>query len=469
MDLGGEVMRAFQRHTARRNGRARRLVLLLGLLVVAATMTLAACGGDDDAADTSGTSDTAAGTDIPKAEMKFAFYPCCADNAIFAVAIEKGFLKDVGIDVLPPEGHQYTLFDQIVPSMQRGDQDAAGMFIQGYLQTLSTFGQDIPPILFHDIYVGYAILKAPDNDAKTAEDFMAEGMAFPAAAKAAVQQLRGEEVFTPPHGTVQPPYPDVFLSYGDMKYPDDLKLKFLEDPKIVELSTTPGRMKWAIPYAAPVLVQMIREGWKPVINVNMIFENDNESEQANRMRTLVGSSGVIAQRDWVEANEDTALRFISTIYRAIDYVEDPATQKDGWKIIADLINATQGLKLIPEDIGTIFEEVDPLFPWDEQGSTLWEDESAPYHVRSSLKTQIASLVENKTLPDKEYDLDRFLVAEKLYQRMKALQAEADGLIEEADSAELEGDKAQLVKKARDHYDWHNYLDAVRFLKAALEE
>jgi hypothetical protein len=247
-----------------------------------------------------------------------------------------------------------------------------------------------------------------------------------------------------------------------------LNLKFLEDPKIVELSTTPGRMKWAIPYAAPVLVQMIREGWEPVINVNQIFENDNESDQAARMRTLVGSSGLIAQRDWVDNNEDTALRLLSSIYRAIDYVEDPATQQDGWKIESDLINATQGLKLIPEDIGTIFEEVDPLFPWDQQGEQLWDDPDAPYHVRSSLDVQIQSLIDNKTIPDQEYDMDQFLVAERLYKRMKELQTEADGLIEEADSADLSGDKADLVETAKQHYEWHNYLDAVRFLKAALE-
>lgn len=465
-------MRAFTARLGPTQGGAGRLRLLFGVLVLITMLAfVVACGGDDDEPTAAGTGAgaVAAGTEIPPAEVKLAIYPCCADHAIFYVAVEKGFLKDVGIDVVPPETHQYTLFDQIIPSMQRGDQDVAGMFVQGYLQTLNTFGQDIPPIMFNDIYVGYAILKAPDNPAKTAEDFMAEGMAFPEAAKAAMEQLRGEEVFTPPHGTVQPPYPDVFLSYANMDYPKDLKLKFLEDPKIVELSTTPGRMKWAIPYAAPVLVQMIREGWEPVINVNMIFRNDNESEQAKRMRTLVGSSGLIAQRDWVEQNEDTAIRLLSAMYRAIDYVGDPATQQDGWKIIADLINATQGLKLIPEDIGTIFEEVDPLFPYDAQGKELWDDPSAPYHVRSSLKAQIASLVENKTLPDKEYDLDRFLVAEKLYQRMKQLQTEADGLFAEAESADLSDEGAALVEKARDHYDWHNYLDAVRFLKAALEE
>jgi len=467
-------MRAIHGDSASSNGWAKRLALLIGMVTAVLSLSLlAGCGGDDEeAANTStgaGTSGVAAGTSIPEASVKFAYYPCCADHAIFTVAIEKGFMKDVGITPNPPEGHQYTVFDQIVPSMQRGDQDVAGMFVQGYLNTLPTFGPDIPQILFHDIYVGYAILKAPDNDAKTATDYMDEGMSFPKAAEKAVAQLKGEEVYTPPHGTVQPPYPDVFLSYANMDYPKDLKLKFLEDPKIVELSTTPGRIKWAIPYAAPVLVQMIREGWEPVIDVNMIFKNDNESKQADRMRTLVGSSGLIAQRDWVDNNEDTALRLLSSIYRAIDYVGDPATQQDGWKIESDLINATQGLKLIPKDIGTIFESVDPLFPWDQQGKQLWNDPSAPFHVRTSLDVQIQELIDNKTIPDQEYDMDKFLVAERLYKRMKSLQTEADGLIDQAESAELTGDKAALVEKAKQHYAWHNYLDSVRFLKAALED
>lgn len=467
-------MRAFVLRLTRDGRKTTSFRLLLGFVALVALLaTVVACGGNgDDASDGGGAGSeagVAAGTEIPQTEVRYSLYPCCADHAILYVPIAKGFFKDVGINVIPPDGHQYTLFDQIVPTMQRGDQDVAGMFVQGYLQTLSTFGQDIPPILFHDIYVGYAILKAPDNPAKTAEEFMDEGMSFPDAARAAVEQLEGEEVFTPPHGQVQPPYPDVFLSYADMKYPADLNLKFLEDPKIVELSTTPGRMKWAIPYAAPVLVQMIREGWEPIINVNMIFEHDNESDQAERMRTLVGSSGLIAQRDWVENNEDAAIRLLSAVYRAIDYSTDPATRQEAWKIMADLINSTQGLNLIPEDIGTIFDEVDPLFPWEDQGEALWDDPNAPYHVRSSLDTQIAALIENETLPDQEYDIDRFLVAEDLYQRMKELQEEADGLFEEAEAANLEGEDAQLVEEARKYYEWYDFLDAVRFLKAALGE
>jgi ABC-type nitrate/sulfonate/bicarbonate transport system substrate-binding protein len=439
------------------------------VLAVAMLLLLVACGGDDNGAEgTNG--ETAAGVDIPRSTVRFAFYPCCADHAILSVPIEEGFFDDVGIDIRPQEGHQYTLFDQIVPSMQRNDHDVAGMFIQGYLQTLPSFGQDIPPIMFYDIYVGYAILMSPQNDARTAEEIMEqEGVSFPEAARMAIDQIGNDDVHTPPHGQVQPPYPDVFMSYADKSYPDDLNLQFLEDPRILTLSTTPGRMSWAIPYAAPVLVQMMREGWKPLINVNMLFEHDNESEQADRMRELVGSTGLIAQRSWVEENEDTALRFVSAIYRTLDFVSEEDTKEQGFSTIANLINATQGQDLIPEDIGTIFDEVDPLFRWEDQGAQLWEDESAPYHVRSSLTTQINALIENETLPDQEYDLDRFLVAEQLYERMKSLQEEADGLFRDAEDADLDDEQQGLVEQARQHYEWYNFLDAARFLRAALEE
>ena len=95
-----------------------------------------------------------------------------------------------------------------------------GIFVQGYLQTLDTFGQDIPPIWFNDIYVGYAILKAPGSDAMTTQDFMDdEGMELGEAMAAAVAQLEGAEVYTPPHGQVQPPYPDVFMSYAGLVLP----------------------------------------------------------------------------------------------------------------------------------------------------------------------------------------------------------------------------------------------------------
>jgi ABC-type nitrate/sulfonate/bicarbonate transport system substrate-binding protein len=448
----------------------RKTWIRLFAATFALSLVLAACTGDgggegETGSETGGGQGTAGSYSIPESTVRFAYYPCCADQSLWAVTQEKGFWSDVGITIEPEGGFLYPVFDQITPSMQRGDYDAAATFIQGYLQTLPTFGMDIPPILFHDIYVGYAILVAPDSSARTTEEFMADGMSFPEAAAAAVSQLEGAEVYTPPHGQVQPPYPQVFLNYADLTYPDDLNLQFLEDNRIVQLSAQPGRVEFAIPYAAPVLVQMLRNGYEPLINTQQVLENDVDSENGQLMTTLVGSSGIMAQRSWVEADHDTVLRFASAAFRTLDYCLDPATQMDCWTIEANQINATQGLDLIPEDIGVIFESIDPLFPWEEQGPQLWENPDAQFYVRDSLDVQIASLIENGTLPDQEYDIDQFLVAEDIYFELRDLQEEADALFAEADG--LTGEAGELVAQAQTQYDNYNFLDAVGFLNAAL--
>ena len=444
-----------------------------GLIAVTLILVASACSSADDAATT--TPDTAApggvevtAPDIPASTVRFGMYPCCADQTPYQIAIVKGWYAELGITLDPPDSHLYTTFDQILPSMERNDFDVAGTFIPGYLQTLDTFGQDLPPIFFADHYVGYAILAAPDSDAKTVDDFIAEGNTYAEAAALAVQQLVGKEVYTPPHGQVQPPYPDVWMSYAGLSYPDDLELVFLEDVKIVELSTQEGRVEFAIPYAAPVLVQMLRNGWKPIIETTGTL-NDSASPQARRMGDLVGSSGLFAQRSWVEENHDTALRFLSVAFRALAYLDDPVTQADGFKIQADLMNASQGLTLTPDEVGTIWESIDPMWTFEDQGPFLWDDPTQGTYIQTGLEVKIQELISNGTLSgDGNYDMDQFLVARDLFREMLDLQAEADGLFgEAAGMSDLSASQQGLVDDAQVFYDNYNFLDAARFLNAAL--
>jgi hypothetical protein len=459
----------------------RFVVLALALALVAAacgsdsddTTTTTTAGGGTDATTTTTTIAATGGLevtapDIPESTVRFGMYPCCADQTNYQVAIVNGWYEEVGISLDPSDGHLYATFDQILPSMQRGDFDVAGTFIPGYLQTLDTFGQDLPPIFFNDHYVGYAILAPPESDIKTAQEFVDEGMSFADAAAAAMQQLIGQEVYTPPHGQVQPPYPDVFLSYAGLSYPEDLDLVFLEDVKIVELSTQEGRVDFAIPYAAPVLVQMLRNGWKPVIDTVDVL-NDTGSEQATRMGQLVGSSGLFAQRDWVENDHDTVLRFLSVAFRTLDYLNDPATQDDGFKAQADLMNASQGLTLTPDEVGVIWDAIDPMWIYEEQSANLWDDPGVATHIKTGLEFKIQELIDNGTLTgDGNYDLDEFVVAEDLFNELVALQAEADGLFSEAQGmSDLSASQQGLIAEAQVWYDQFNFLDATRWLKAAL--
>lgn len=469
----------------RRGSTIRFVALAMSLAMVAA-----ACGGaDDDVASTTHAAEAPAATtadapeatvaaavgievtapEIPASTVRFGMYPCCADQTHNQVAIVEGWYDEVGITLDPADGHLYATFDQILPSMQRGDFDVAGTFIPGYLQTLDTFGMSIPPILFNDHYVGYAILAPPGSDVKTAQEFVDEGMTFGEAAAAAMEQLRGAEVYTPPHGQVQPPYPDVFLSYAGMSYPSDLNLVFLEDVKIVELSTQEGRVDFAIPYAAPVLVQMLRNGWKPIIETQDVLK-DIGSEQATRMGQLVGSSGLFAQREWIDNEHDTVLRFLSVAFRTLDSLNDPETQMAGFKAQADLMNASQGLTLTPEEVGIIWANVDPMWIFEDQAEYLWDNPEAATHIKSGLDYKVAELVKNGTLTgDGNYDMDEFVVAEDLFRELVALQDEADGLFAEAEahSGDLSESQQALVAEAQAWYDKYNFLDATRWLKAAL--
>lgn len=466
----------FTGRSSRRTGRAwagrRLLVLMVALVLVAA-----ACGGDDTEEDTSSPGTDTAGSgeaagdseqallDIPESEVRLSVFPCCPDNNIVFVAMRQGFFEDVGIEIVPePEGHHFSDFAQITPAMQRGDHDIAVHFIQGYLQTLNTFGQDIPPILFFDIFLGISILKAPDSDAMTALDFVDDGMSFPEAAAAAVEQLRGADIFTPPYGAVQPSQPNVYLSYADMTL-DDLNVSFLDDPQIVELSLVPGRIEFAIPLGAGVVVQMIDNGWEPVISTAMILENDSDSQQAEELTRLVGSTGLIAQRSFVEENRETTLRFLSAVYRAMEVAHDPAQQEAVLTDVADMANATRGTDIDWENVAGVYDVIDPFFLWDMQGPELWEDPESGFHVPSALEVQVQALVDDGTLPDQDYDLDQFLLAEELYFELKDLQERADELFEQAEGVP---EQAQgLVDEARTQYDRFNFLDAVRFLEEAI--
>lgn len=455
---------------SRRGGLARAMVFLMAVTLVAAGCSTgapsASPGGGATAVPTTGTSAApVADPGIPESTVRFALFPCCPDNNIVFVPIRKGFYSDVGITIEPPDALRLTDSSQNVPTMQRGDADMIMWYIPGNMQTLDTFGFDIVPIIYMDIYLGSTILKSPTGGAKSLQDFLDEGMPFADAAAAAVQQLKGQEVWTPAANTVLPQTADVFLSYGGVK-PDEVKLSFLEDARIAEQAAA-GRIDFALPLSAAIVVQLMNNGWEPVIDFNTVFANDPGSPQKDQLTLLIGSTGVSAQRSFVDANRDTVLRFMSAFFRGVDYTFDPATQPEALQIIADNVNAASGTTLTPEDILGVYTAIDPFFPYEEQGKQLW-DEGAPYSVKRSTEVQVQDLIKRGTIPDQAYDLDKWIMAEGLYLEMKAQQVKADELFTQAKATELSPDRQALVDRAQELYDWYDFLDAVRYLEAALQ-
>ena len=453
--------------------------------------------------------------EIRAAEVAMGIYPCCADLAYWQIPIELGWWEEWGITITPnqPTYHYFTASQEIVPWLERGDGDVAQGWVPGVFGTLETFGQSIPPIHFADIYVGYAILVAPDSEAKTAIEFMDEGMSFSEAATAAVQQLVGKEVHIPPHSTTQSQYSDAFFAYLPQWWEDvqediaaldgegnqlillnrdgtpalddagntqPIRITtndwrnystpvYVDDPTIVQLSAQAGRIEFAMPYGAPTLVQMMRNGWDPLINFAMMYEHDAASQQTAIASATVGGTGLLARRAWVEENPDLAYRVVAMANRVLAYLEDPENQATGWEIEANIINEKRGLTMEPEDIGVIWDTIDPSFNWEDQ-EALWDLSLPSYHPETVFRTQIEALKARGVLSetyDTQAGLEEFLLAQEIYYDLKDMQDRSDDLFARASGMSLSDSQQALVDEAQALYDNYNFYDSLRFLEAAL--
>ena len=447
------------------------------------------------------------------APVRFGFSPCCADTALWQIPIEKGWFDEAHITIEPEGGSLYGPTGEAIAALQQGDWNVAALWVPSLFSHLETFGQSLPPISIVDPYIGYMILMPPDGEAKTALEFMAEGMSFSDAAEQAVEQLVGKSIHMPPHTTQQAQYANAFFAYldeWDQRYRDNIPLldgagnqlvllgrdgnpvldhngntqpihistadwryyakpRYVDDPTIIQMSATPGQVEFAMPLGAPTAVHLIRLGWEPLISFEMLFEHDALSHQTTIAADTTGTVGLVADRQWASGNKDTVYRLLSVGYRTLAYLEDPATQEDGWAIEANFINTHRQLSMDAVDVGILWDLVSPSFTWEDQ-EALWDINLPSYHPETAFVAQIENLKWWGILSqdfDTETELARFLLAQDLYYEMKAMQERTDQLFAQAAGMELSERQAALVEQARTYYQHYNFLDSLRSLETAL--
>ena len=453
---------------------------------------------------------------IPQSSVRMGIYPCCADLSLWQIPIEKGWFEELNISMGSGSPHYFAASPYIYPWLRDGDGDVAGTWIPGLFGILEVDAQELPPILFHGPYLGYMILVSPNSDARTTAEFMDQGMSYPDAAQAAIRQVVGKHLYIPPHSTTQSQFANSLFAYLDEWWQDlkaDVPLldsngnpmvrldrqgnpvtdsngnpirikvnsqdwryyakpQYTVDPGIVELAALPGGpVEFAMPFGVPTIMQMIRHGWEPLNSYAMMYELDGASPQADLANHTVGGTGLIARRQWIDNNRDTAYRLLSLGYRAMAYLEDPGTQLDGWAIQAGVINRFRGLAYDPEDMQVTLDHLTPMFDWETQEAT-WNVDLAGYHPETAFALQIDGLKARGILSagfDTEAELARWLVAQDLYHEMKQMQQESDALFTEAEQMNLSPSQASVVEQARVFYDRYNFLDSLRYLKAALQK
>jgi ABC-type nitrate/sulfonate/bicarbonate transport system substrate-binding protein len=397
---------------------------------------------------------------VPSATVRLASNPY-TNHAWVVLASRQGFLSDVGITIDPPEP-KIVLIQQSVPQLQNREIDVSTMYL-GLVSSAIDNLPDIKPFFVYSYWAGNTILTAPDSGLKTVDDFLAEGMPWEDAARATMAQLQGQEIVVPPNPST---YPWMNLAYGfaDMTM-EDSSIVALEDPRAVQLAAS-GRIKLAAPGGAVQIYQLQNQaGWRPLMSTLQMLDNVPASA-GSVVNNVLNYDCMITTQSYIDDNRDTVLRLCSAMYRTIEYMFGP-NQQTALSQYAPFINANAGSDLDADAIKFIFEVLDPFFSFDDQ-EKVWNDPTYPLYYRNIYEFQLAEYRRAGTIEDRDYDLGEFFQARNLWTEMRDQRARADTLLASLEGQSLSDERKVLVDTARQHYGWYNFLDAVRFLEAAVE-
>lgn len=396
---------------------------------------------------------------IPNAKVRVGAV-AYTNHSWVVLAEQAGFLKDVGLAMDPPTP-KILLDQQCVPQLQNKELDITTMFFGLISQALDKI-TDVKPILVYSYWQGNTILTAPDSGFKTVDDFLQEGKSWDEAAKLTMEQLKGQQLTVPPNQSTGP-WLDFAFSFANMTK-EDAQLVALEDPKAVQLALA-GRSKFASPSGAVQIYQLqYQNGWRPVMSTLQMVKN-MEAGTNTPVNNVLNYDVIQCTQDYYDQNKETVLRFVSAMYRTMDYMFGPK-QEEALTKYAPFINANTGAQLDAAAIKFIFEVLDPFFTWENQ-TKIWEDESFPLYYKNLYTFQIQKYIAEGTIADQEYDLEKTFLAKTIWQEMRQLQQQSDELIEKAKTASLTPAKQAIFDKGKTQYDNFNFLDASRFLEAAL--
>ena len=397
---------------------------------------------------------------IPSATVRLGCNPY-GNHAWVVLAAREGFLKDVGITLDPPEP-KVLLEEQSIPQLENHEIDASTLYLGNVTAAIDKI-PNIKPFFIYSYWIGNMILVAPDSGIKTVDEFIAEGLSWKDASSKAMAQLKGVDVVVPPNPSTYP-WMNFAYAFAGLKM-EDSNIIALDDPKAVQLALS-GGAKAASPGGGVQIYQLQKQaGWKILMSTGQMLKYVKNGPGSD-INNLLNYDCLVTTQEYLDQNHDTALRLCSALYRTIDYMFGPH-QTEALAAYAPFINAAAGSDLDASAIKYIFEQLDPFLYWKTQQS-IWQDPNYPLYYKNIYTYQLDAYKKAGTIADKDYDLDDFFQAKKLWEEMNAQKTKYDDLAAKvATAGNVSDDRKKLLDEAKSQYDGYNFLDAVRFLQAAL--
>lgn len=457
-----------------KSGRARRLKLLTTFFAVLLVGgLLAACGGGDSSDsgdDTAATSDSGTsgsvaadfGVEIPEVELNFGMMPF-GDHMIYAAGQANGWFEEVGLKLGPSE-YASVAFEQAIPLVVNGDFDVTTQWGPTMVQSMAS-APNLGIFAFGDTHDGVYVLAPPDTDYETLSQLTEEGVPFEEAMKRVMEQFKGKKFAIDDSGAHRT-FVDGLLELGGITANDLGEILTVDDGRMLVLARG-GQIDFAKPLGGAQEAELLVEGWYPVIGATDIIAALEPGDP--RGVSAIGNTGLMVSKDYFEENKETLLRFAGVMYRTIDAILEDVnndTDENALAAIQPVLQSTAGVELDMEGLRILYGDVYSFYNFEESAA-YWTEPDNPLHFTNVYTPQIEAAQKGGVLP-KGQDLkaeDVFGMGQEIYEELVKYKEQYDSLVGEADG--LEGDAAKLAEEAAVHYENRNYLDAARFLEAAV--
>jgi hypothetical protein len=394
-----------------------------------------------------------AGTNIPKATIKFGMRPY-ADNTFYYIGMKKGWFDDVGIS-----------FDPAPYGLKANDSNVLTLMLNGQLDMISEYCPLVLPtykdskllkcVGFTDNNEAFAILANPKLKLKTLKDYIGEGKTFDEALKATLAPLAGKTLVGAPELSARP-FEEGLASLSGLKW----NLQVLDDAKSLVLAKA-GREDFVNPEGAPITYTLRQAGWTDLVDIGDLVKYGPGGD-GSPLEGLIDIVGVAANGDYVNKNQNTVLRFMSVVWKIFDETaKDPSL----FDIQAPYLNSFAGTDLDGKGVASTVNLLDPFSPFAD-GKAYYDDPKNLVYYKSVWDAIIADLEKNKIIPAGIVTTDDVVWGGDIWHQMMDYKSKSDDLFTKLGSATLSDDKKALLAKAKTLYADFDFLDAYRLALAA---
>jgi len=393
------------------------------------------------------------GSDIPSAEVKFGMRPY-ADNTFYVIAMKKGWFKDVGIRIMPePEGLKVTDAN-VMALLINGQLDLSSQYCPLMLPTYKSSNK-LKCIGFTDNFLGTALLANPALKLKSFKEYLKEGLPFNEAIHRALLPMQGKTLVGSPVLSKRP-FEEAVSEFSKVQW----KLDLMDDAKALVLAKA-GKVDFVSPEGAPIVYTLMQAGWIDLIDIGDLYDHGPGGIDSP-VEKLVALVGIGGNSDYINANRNTVLRFLSVVWRTIDAVaKDPALHD----LQAPFLNSVAGTSLDGKGVAETIRILDPLSSFEYNSNYFVNTKSILYY-KNAWPAIMKDWTDKGLLPKDAVTVDTFVWAAAIWNQMKDYQAKAGGLIKQAEGKSLSAAKKDLLAKAKRHFEQFDFLDAYRLAKAA---